>query len=61
MNFGMIILSPNVYIRHGYAISIQIALLRILKQKIFKKILLAILIDGLIHLTTIKMIIGRYP
>ena len=56
MNFGMIILSLNMEIRQGYTIWIRIALLFILKQKIFTKILQATLKDGLIHQIMMKRI-----
>ena len=56
MNFGMIILSLNMEIKQDYATWILIALLFILKLKIFTKTLLMMLKDGLIHLTMMKKI-----
>ena len=52
--FGIIILNRNMEINQDYATWILIALLFILKQKIFIKTLLMTLKDGLIHLNTIK-------
>ena len=46
----------NLVIKLDYVIQIRIALLCILKHKIFTKILLMILKDGLLHLTTMKRI-----
>ena len=60
MNFGVITLSPNMEIKQYYAIWIQIALLCILKQKIFTKILWVILKDGLIHLIIMERIIDLF-
>ena len=54
MNFGMITLSLNMEIKQDYVIWILTALLDILKQKIFPKILLVMLNDGLIHRIMIK-------
>ena len=56
MNFGMITLSLNMEIKQDYVIWILRALLCILNQKIFPKILLVMLKDGLIHLIMMKRI-----
>ena len=54
MIFGMSILSQSTKTKQDYAIWILIASLFILKQKIFMKILLAMLKNGLTQLTIIK-------
>ena len=56
MNFDTIILYQSMEKRQNYAIQILITLLFILKPKIFLKIFLVILKNGLIRLTMIKMI-----
>ena len=56
MNCDMIILNLNITKKESYVTWILIALLFILKQKIFIKILLMMLINGLIHLAMIRMI-----
>ena len=56
INFGMIISAQSMETRQNYAIQILIVLLFTLKPKIFLKIFLMMLRDGLIHLTMIKMI-----
>ena len=56
MNFGMITLNLNTKRKQDYATRIEIALLFTLKQKIFTKILQAMLKDGLIHLIMMKRI-----
>ena len=60
MNCDMIILNLNITKKESYVTWILIALLFILKQKIFIKILLMMLKDGLIHLAMIKMIRDPY-
>ena len=55
MNVGMIILSQSMEAKQNYVIRILIALLFILKLKIFTKILQMLLKDGLIHLTIMRM------
>ena len=60
MNCDMIILNLNITKKESYVTWIPIALLFILKQKIFIKILLMMLKDGLIHLAMIKMIRDPY-
>ena len=57
MNFGMTILNQSMEKEQNYAIQILIALLFALKLKIFLKIFLMMLRNGLIHLTTMKMMI----
>ena len=56
MNFSMITLSPNMDKRQDCAIQILIALLYILKQKIFIRIMRMMLKDGLIHQIMMKRI-----
>ena len=56
MNFGMITLNLNTKRKQDYATRIEIALLFTLKQKIFTKILQAMLKDGLIHQIMMKRI-----
>ena len=56
MNFGMITLNLNTKRKQDYATRIEIALLFTLKQKIFTKILQAMLKDGLIHQIILKRI-----
>ena len=60
-DFGMIILSQSITTKQNYAIWILIVLLFMLKLKIFSKILQRMLINGLTHLHTIKMIIDHCP
>ena len=60
MNCDMIILNLNITKKESYVTWILIALLFILKKKIFIKILLMMLKDGLIHLAMIKMIRDPY-
>ena len=60
MNFGMIILSLNTNRKQDYVLWIQIALLCILKQKIFTKILQVTLKNDLIHQITMKQIKGLF-
>ena len=60
MNFGMTMLSQSTKIKQHYAIWILIALLLILKLKIFMKILLTMLKNGLIQVTMIKKIKDLY-
>ena len=60
MNCDMIIFNLNITKKESYVTWILIALLFILKQKIFIKILLMMLKDGLIHLAMIKMIRDPY-
>ena len=57
MNLGMITLSLCMVIKKNYAIQILIALLCILKQKIFTEILLMMLKDCLILRVIIKKMI----
>ena len=62
MNFGMIILNKNIKIMQIYAIWILAALSiktekKILKQKIFTKILQVVLKNRLTHQAIVKMII----
>ena len=54
--FGKTLENLNIVIKHDYVTWIQIALLCIFKQKIFSKISLVMLKDGLIHLIMIKKI-----
>ena len=56
MNFGMIILNQNMEKRQGYVTWIQMALLFILKPKIFTKMLLMMLKNGSIQVIMMKMI-----
>ena len=51
MNFGTIILDQSMETRQNYAIQILTALLFTLKPKIFLKIFLMLLRNGLIRLT----------
>ena len=60
MNFGMITLNLNTKRKQDYATRIEIALLFTLKQKIFTKILQAMLKDGLIHQIMLKRIEGFF-
>ena len=54
MNFGMIILIQSMETRHNFVTQILIVLSLILKPKIFLKIFLMMLRDGLMHLIIIK-------
>ena len=54
MNFGMIILTQSMETGHNFVTQILIVLSLILKPKIFLKIFLMMLIDGLMHLIIIK-------
>ena len=56
MIFGMIILNHSMEIEQNCVTRILIALLFTLKPRIFLKIFLMMLRDGLIHLTMMKMI-----
>ena len=57
MNFGIIShYNQSMETEQNYAMQTLIALLSTLKPKIFLKIFLLMLKDGLIHLTMIKMI-----
>ena len=56
MNFGKITLDQSIEARQNHAIQILTALLFTLKPKIFLKIFLMMLRDGLIHLIIMKMI-----
>ena len=60
MNFDIITLSQNMEIMQDYAIWILVALLFKLKLKIFIKILQMMLMNGLIHLSMMKMIKGHF-
>ena len=60
INFGIIILAQSMEARKNYAIQILIALLFTLKPKIFLKIFLIMLRNGLICLTVIKMAKGLF-
>ena len=54
-DFGMVTLNQSMKIEKNYVTLMLTVLLFILKLKIFMKILLMMLKDGLIHLTMIKM------
>ena len=54
MNFGMITLNQSIEIEQNCVTRILVALLFILKPKIYFKIFLMMLRDGLIHLTMMK-------
>ena len=56
MNFGMITLNESMGIEQNYVTRILTALLFIFELKIYLKTLPMMLKNGLIHLTTIKMI-----
>ena len=56
MNFGMIIFNQSMEAEQNYAMQILTALLFTLKPKIFLKIFLLMLKDGLIDVTMMKMI-----
>ena len=56
MHFGMIILTQSMETGHNFVTQILIVLSLILKPKIFLKIFLMMLRDGLIHLIMIKII-----
>ena len=56
INFGMITLNQNLKTKKNYVKWIRTALLFILKLKIFVKILLMTLKNGLRHITKTKMI-----
>ena len=56
MNFGMTILTQNMETEQNLVTQILIALLFTLKPKIFLKIFLMMLKDGLIHLIIMKII-----
>ena len=58
--FVWTILDQSMDTRQNCAIQIRIALLFTLKQKIFLKMFLMMLRDGLIHLTTMKMTKDRF-
>ena len=58
--FVWTILGQSMDTRQNCAIQIRIALLFTLKQKIFLKMFLMMLRDGLIHLTTMKMTKDRF-
>ena len=60
MNFGMITLNQSMQTEQNYVTWILIALLFILKQKIFMMTLLLMLKDALIHLTITRMIKDRF-
>ena len=60
MNFDIITLNQNMEIMQDYAIWILVALLFKLKLKIFIKILQMMLMNGLIHLSMMKMIKGHF-
>ena len=60
MNFDMIILNLNITKKQSYVTWIMIALLYILKQKVFIKILPKMLINGLIQVIMIKTIKDHY-
>ena len=59
MNFGVLALKQNIKTKQNYATLILRALSFILKPKIFTEILLAMLKNGLTHLTMTKMIKDR--
>ena len=60
MNFGMIQLNQIIKTKQNCLAQILAALLFILKLKIFTKILLMMLKDGLIHLTMTRMMKDRF-
>ena len=60
MNFRMITLNQYIKAEQNYSTWILTALLFILKLKIFTKILLIMLKNGLRHKTKAKMIIDRF-
>ena len=60
MNFGMITLNQSMQTEQNYVTWILIALLFILKQKIFMMTLLLMLKDALIHLTITRTIKDRF-
>ena len=60
MNFSMITLNQSIKVDQNYVTWILTVLLFILKLKIFMKILLMILKNGLTHLAMTKMIKDRF-
>ena len=56
MNFGTIILTQSIKTEQKFVTQILIALLFTLKPKIFLKVFLMMLRDGLIHLAMMQMI-----
>ena len=60
MNFGMFTSNQNIKTKQNYVTWILTALLFILKLKIFMKILLMVLKNGLTYQTIVKMTIERF-